>query len=171
MFLLFLVYAVLEVILTWKAWEVLPWWKFLLMVFGTGIVGLSMLKHETLRAFREGFSRARSAGDFSAAVFDGLLVGIAGVWLILPGVLGDVLGLLLLIGPLRRFLSRRLAASGRFRAFGLGGSSAPRPSSRDPWSAPTASSPAMAEVIDIEGTEIRETPEAPPALPGERSHP
>ena len=75
-------------------------------------------------------------------VFEGLLVFLAGVLLIIPGVLTDLMGISLLIPPVRRLIRRRLTARLKrhtsFHAFG--------PS----WTATETTAGAGDDVIDAE---------------------
>jgi UPF0716 protein FxsA len=77
-----------------------------------GLLGSSLARRESARVWR-GFQASLSAGrPPEHGVIDGMLVLLAGVLLLLPGILSDVLGLLLFIPPLRRsvagFLRQRL---------------------------------------------------------------
>lgn len=88
----------------------------LAIVIATALLGLLMMQ-------RQGFSALdRARQDLSAGrapllpVAEGGLVFLAGVLLILPGLIGDTIGLLLLLPPLRRAVAQwglgRLAARG-----------------------------------------------------------
>ena len=85
------------------------WWT-LLIVIGTGFAGVALLR-------RLGLSNAaRLRGEMArmrdpvGAVGDGILKALAALLLILPGFLTDMLGLLLLLAPVRAAL---IAAAGR----------------------------------------------------------
>ncbi len=83
----------------------------LLLIFGTGVVGAYLARLEGIRIlyriqrdFREGVMPAEQ-------LFDAVLVLIAGVVLLTPGLLTDVAGLLLLFPltryPIKAFIKRR----------------------------------------------------------------
>lgn len=85
------------------------WWT-LLIVIGTGIGGLALLRQLGLgdaTRLRGEMARMR---DPVGVVGDGILKALAALLLILPGFLTDILGLLLLISPIRSAL---ISAAGR----------------------------------------------------------
>ncbi|MFN2479235.1 MAG: FxsA family protein [Pseudonocardiaceae bacterium] len=77
----------------------------------TSLVGAALLRREgarTLRAFVEAL-RARRAPH--RELFDGVLITAAGVLIVVPGFVSDVLGLLLLLPPIRALVRRRILGS------------------------------------------------------------
>jgi UPF0716 protein FxsA len=110
LFLLFTVVPLVELsILVWIGRES-QWWVPILMVVATGVAGAVLAKWQgwqVLRRIREDARDGRVPAD---AVIDGLLILLAGVFLITPGVLSDLFGVALLIPPLRRQVKRGLTA-------------------------------------------------------------
>jgi len=94
----------------------------LALLFGVSIVGAMLAKRVGIEVWRR-FRATLAAGDIpSGEVFDGALVLIAGVILLVPGFITDLIGLLLLVPFVRsivkwafwrRMRSRMLAASER----------------------------------------------------------
>ncbi|MGH3976541.1 MAG: FxsA family protein, partial [Pseudonocardiaceae bacterium] len=75
------------------------------------LVGAALLRHEgirTLVAFREALSHRRPP---HRELIDGMLIAAAGVFIVLPGFVSDVLGLLLLLPPTRALVRRRMLRS------------------------------------------------------------
>ncbi len=78
----------------------------LAVIFGTGILGVQILRKTgrmaamDMRAAMQGMAVQGAAGDHGLRM-------LAAVLLILPGFLGDILGVLLLIGPLRRWIAAK----------------------------------------------------------------
>lgn len=108
----------------------------LLLLLGTSVLGIALLRFEGLRAWQE-LRAAAADGRFpqdepesvpasSARMADTGARILAGVLLTFPGFVTDLFGLMLLIPPIRRGVGRRLAASA-FRTFparrgpGMGG--------------------------------------------------
>ncbi len=88
----------------------------LLLIFGTGILGAYLARLEGFRILYR-IQRDIASGTIpNEQLFDGLLVLIAGLVLITPGLLTDIVGLLLLFPPtrypikvfLRGFILRRV---------------------------------------------------------------
>jgi len=86
------------------------------VLLGAALIGMWALRREGRRSMRALRDAARSGRPADAEVADGMLVGLAAALLILPGLVSDVLGLILLVPPVRRALARRVAASARRRA-------------------------------------------------------
>lgn len=71
------------------------------LLIGVSVVGAVLAKHVGLEVWRR-FRATLAAGDVpTGQVFDGVLVLIAAVLLLVPGFVTDVLGLLLLIPAVR----------------------------------------------------------------------
>ncbi|MBN1207894.1 MAG: FxsA family protein [Myxococcaceae bacterium] len=132
------------------------------LVLVTGLLGASLARREgrrVLRSWQAATSQGRLPED---AILSGALVLVGGVLLVTPGVLTDVVGLLLLIPPTRRWIAARLrrALERRMQAgtlhvtsFGFGGFGGAR-SSRG--GSPRPSAPAsrhMPGEVDAEFTE------------------
>lgn len=83
-------------------------WATLAWVLLTGGLGVMLMRLAALRGavrLREGLTAMRSPGPGIAAGMFGLLAG----WLLfLPGFLGDVAGLLLLLPPVQTMISRAI---------------------------------------------------------------
>jgi UPF0716 protein FxsA len=80
----------------------------LAMVLVTGMVGASLARREgarVMRSWRESMARGQVPED---GILSGALVLVGGALLVAPGVFTDVVGLLLLIPPTRRFVAVRL---------------------------------------------------------------
>lgn len=85
----------------------------LILIFGTGVAGAWLARLEGFRILHQ-IRRDLDAGRVPAEqLFDGVLVLLAGVALITPGLLTDIAGLLLLFPPTRypvkAFIRRKLA--------------------------------------------------------------
>ncbi|MCY1020950.1 FxsA family protein [Pyxidicoccus sp. MSG2] len=83
----------------------------LAMVLVTGMVGAWLARREggrVLRSWRESMARGQVPEE---GIVSGALVLVGGALLVAPGVFTDVVGLLLLISPTRRFVAARLRKS------------------------------------------------------------
>lgn len=84
------------------------WWT-LLVVVGTGFVGVVLLRRLGLGSAERLRGQMQQMRDPVGTVGDGVLKALAGLLLILPGFLTDFLGALLLLPPLRAALVGALA--------------------------------------------------------------
>ena len=82
------------------------------LILLSGVLGLAVIR----QAGWQTLLRARSAASPAVELTDGMLLGGAGLLLFLPGLIGDALGLLMLLPSARRGLVRRLL--GRFIVVG-----------------------------------------------------
>jgi UPF0716 protein FxsA len=103
---LFMVYALIELaaLVAVISWLGLGW--TLLLLLAGSIIGMWLVKRAGARAglaVAEAVRRGQAAHD---ELTDGALVGLAGLLILVPGMVSDVLGLLLLV-PASRSLVRR----------------------------------------------------------------
>ena len=109
---LFILIPLLEFALLIEVGRRLGTLETLAIVFGTGLIGAYLARLEGLRIFYE-IQRQIQAGQVPGEpLLDGLLVLVAAVVLITPGLLTDAAGLILLFPPTRypvkAFLRRRI---------------------------------------------------------------
>jgi UPF0716 protein FxsA len=76
----------------------------------SAVVGVWALKREGRRSLTDLGRAVRSGRPAEAEVADGMYVALAGVLLVVPGMISTVAALVLLIPPVRRALARRAAA-------------------------------------------------------------
>jgi UPF0716 protein FxsA len=106
LFLLFTVVPLVELaLLIWIGGQT-AWWFPIAMVLLTGIAGAALARWQGLRALQR-IQDDLQAGRMPAdAVVDGVLILVAGILLVTPGVITDVVGVALLIPPLRSLMKR-----------------------------------------------------------------
>lgn len=86
------------------------WWT-LAVIFATALAGSAVLYDQGFAVMRRTHAAMARGEPPIGPMVDGVFLAVAGMLLILPGFIGDVLGLLLLIPPLRRFLARAFFTS------------------------------------------------------------
>ena len=109
--LLFTLIPILELALLIKIGGVIGFWPTIGIIITTGLTGAALAKWQGLRIvnqIRTELNNGQIPGD---SLLNGLFVLIAGAFLLTPGVVTDVGGLLLLLPPtwrpLRRYLKTR----------------------------------------------------------------
>src|SRR5215213_11407931 len=115
MFLLLLVFIVVpiaELYVIFKVGDTIGWLPTLAILVADSLLGTWLLKSQG-RAVWQRFQQTMQAGRVPhREVFDGVLVIFGGAFLITPGFLTDIIGILLLLPPtravFRRWLIRRL---------------------------------------------------------------
>ena len=93
-------------------------WEAVALLFVVSLVGFVLVKQQGGGAWRRIRSEMRSGQVPTAAVLDGALVLSAGLLLLIPGFLTDIVGLALLVPPardlIRRFAGRRITRRVRY---------------------------------------------------------
>jgi UPF0716 protein FxsA len=107
-------------------------------IVGSGLLGAFLARYQGLRCWIE-FNRQLDRGESpTSAALHGILIFLAAVFLIFPGLLTDFLGLMLLIPPIRSLLISYLQL--RFEKYRAGTNPRPRPNQPNPNN----------DVIDVE---------------------
>lgn len=90
----------------------------LALVIGTGVLGAALARRQGWRAWQKIQQHLAQGRAPAAELVDGLLILVAGLLLVLPGIITDCVGAALLIPPVRAIvrsvLSRRLRVQSRF---------------------------------------------------------
>lgn len=113
LFLLFTVVPIVEITLLVKIGSQVGVIPTLLLVIGTGIAGAWLARWQGVRVLARIQHRLARGQMPNDELIDGALVLVAGVLLVTPGVLTDVMGLVLLIPPCRSVVKRLVAAWAR----------------------------------------------------------
>jgi UPF0716 protein FxsA len=104
---LFLVLVGAEFWLLVKIGTIVGAFNTIIMLIVAGILGMSVLRRQGFSTLMR-FQQRLDSGDSPAAeMFDGLLLALTGGLLMIPGFISDVMALLLLLPPLRRYLVKR----------------------------------------------------------------
>lgn len=93
-------------------------WTLLVLLVGS-LLGIVLARREGVRAAQALAEAMQNRRVATSEVTDGLLVAAAGVLLFVPGLVTDVVGLLLLVPPVRGIVRRRLVAAAERQAPGL----------------------------------------------------
>ena len=93
-------------------------WPTLAWIVGSGVLGLALIRGEGARALTDVRLAAAELRDPTAPMARGALSALAGVLLVLPGFLTDIVGLALLLQPVRALLLRTLARKVRVQSYG-----------------------------------------------------
>lgn len=97
----FLALVVLELWILVKLGSTIGILQTILLVLGAGIIGAWIAKWQGLHAILRVQNELRQGVVPTRTIGDGALILVAGLLLLLPGVISDVLGIALLIPPIR----------------------------------------------------------------------
>jgi UPF0716 protein FxsA len=117
LFLIFVAAPLLELALLIKVGGVIGFWPTIAIIILTAGLGVAVIQSHGVRVMQQAMATLAQGGMPVRAVADNTFILLAGLLLILPGLATDLLGLLLLIPPLRHVISqwgmRKLLVSGR----------------------------------------------------------
>jgi UPF0716 protein FxsA len=109
--LLFIVVPILELVILIRLGQFMGLWPTVALVLLAGFAGAALARLEGMRVLLQ-FQRELAAGRLpTQAMLDGISVMVGGAFLLTPGILTDVAGLVLLFPPTRRWVQRRVLAS------------------------------------------------------------
>lgn len=124
LFLFFTAIPLIEFYLLLRLGQVIGLWPTLGVVFGTGLAGAILAKRQGISILRRLLSELEEGILPAEALFDGVLLLLAGALLITPGLLTDCIGITFLLPFTRRafkaWLKRKAEekiASGEIRIF------------------------------------------------------
>lgn len=108
LFLLFVIAPIVELAILIKLGGVVGVWPTIALVLGTGALGATLARRQGVRVLRE-IQAELSMGRMPAArMLDGFLILIGGILLLTPGLIGDLLGITLLLPLTRSWFKRAM---------------------------------------------------------------
>lgn len=103
----FITLPFVELILLIKLWSSLGFFATLGLMILAGAIGAFVIAQQSGGAFRQALEAAGRGQTPHEAVLDGMFLMLAGVFLLIPGLITDAMGFLLLVPPVRRWVARR----------------------------------------------------------------
>jgi len=128
-FLVFFSIPIVEMYLLIEVAERIEALPTILLVMLTAVLGVSLIRQQGLSTLTKGIRRLNQAEIPAAEIIEGVLLAVAGAFLITPGFLTDFIGFMIIIPMIRRItalmLLKRTAVRANFRTNGsdLGGGS------------------------------------------------
>lgn len=104
--LIFVAIPLLEIALLIKIGQAIGFWGTILLVIGTAALGTWLVHTQGMETLRRVLATMDAGKPPVAPVLDGFLLLIAGFLLVMPGLITDTLGFILLIPPVRTLIVR-----------------------------------------------------------------
>jgi UPF0716 protein FxsA len=143
----FIALPFLELLLLIKLASSLGFFATVGLMILAGVAGAAVIAQQSAGAFRQALEAAARGETPHAAVLDGMFLMLAGVFLVIPGLITDAIAVLLLIPPVRQWVARKTFESVlRNASFEDADDIKPRTSQRDPFEtrkAPPGSGPVI----------------------------
>ena len=106
--LLFVIVPAVELYLLIQIGDLVGFWPTIGLIVFTGVIGSALAKQEGIATLNRIQSRLRTGQLPGNELIDGALLLVAGAFLVTPGILTDLTGLLLLIPMTRKILRHYL---------------------------------------------------------------
>ena len=115
---LLLLLPAVEIFVFIKVGQAIGAWKVVALVFLSAIVGAALLRYQSIGVIRRLDRDLKQGRTPDASLFDGFLIVVGGVLLIVPGFVTDIIGLLLMIPFVRRLVRNFIKSRVTVRGFG-----------------------------------------------------
>lgn len=102
----FITLPFIELLLLIKVASSLGFLATVALMIAAGIGGAAVIAQQSAGAFRQALEAAARGETPHAAVLDGMFLMLAGVLLVIPGLITDAMALALLIPPVRQWVAR-----------------------------------------------------------------
>ncbi|WP_206378140.1 FxsA family protein [Sneathiella limimaris] len=80
----------------------------------TAIIGMALLRYQGISVLTQAQARLNAGESPVREIFSGIMLALAGLFLLIPGFVTDTIGFLLFLPPLRSLIANQLASSSRF---------------------------------------------------------
>jgi UPF0716 protein FxsA len=105
-----LIIPALEIFVFIKVGQAIGAWKVLALVFLSAILGAALLRVQSVGVIRRLDRDLRQGRTPDASLFDGFLIVVGAVLMIVPGFISDIVGLLFMVPFVRKLVRRSLAS-------------------------------------------------------------
>jgi len=105
---IFVAFPLIEIAVLIKVGDAIGFWPTMLLLIAAAILGSIVIREQGLSVVGRAFDAMREGRIPLEPMLDSYVVILAGLLLIIPGFISDLIGLLLLIPPLRRWCIRRV---------------------------------------------------------------
>ncbi|AOH56059.1 membrane protein FxsA [Peribacillus muralis] len=104
-FLLFIIaMPVIEIIVLLLSGKVIGFWPTLFLIIGTGLIGAYLAKKQGMETWRKAQEQIRYGMMPGNEIIDGICIFIGAALLLSPGLISDIMGLILVFPPTRNLL-------------------------------------------------------------------
>ena len=111
----FIILPILEMLVLIEVGSVIGAWNTVALVLFGAIIGLQVIRQQGVSTLIKA-QQKMAAGELPATeIVEGFMIAIGGGLMLVPGLVTDVFGILLLIPPVRKYIIKRMIASGRWQ--------------------------------------------------------
>jgi len=117
LFLVFILFPVLEVLLLIRVAAFVGGWNVVVWIFFSAFLGWFIMSEEGRQALIKARQRSETGESPLADMLNGFSLALAGILLMLPGLITDFIGLCCWVPWVRRSLARRLLANAQWQSW------------------------------------------------------
>ncbi|CAH0542795.1 FxsA family protein [Vibrio marisflavi] len=125
LFLMFIVVPVLEIAIFVQVGSVIGLWPTVGLVLVSAFVGASLVRSQGLQTLMSVQKKIQQGVVPTEQIFEGVMLALAGILLITPGFLTDLMGMVLLLPAPRARLAKYVLSKAEFKVSGQGFSKGP----------------------------------------------
>lgn len=103
---LFIAMPLMEIAVLIQLGQIIGFWMTILLVIATAVIGTTVLHAQGFSVLRRANETLRRGAPPIEPVAEGVLLIVAGAFLLTPGLITDSLGAILLIPPFRQWIAR-----------------------------------------------------------------
>jgi UPF0716 protein FxsA len=104
-----------------KMGEQVGFWATLVLLVAAFVFGLQLMRSQGINAMLKAAQNVQAAQSPLAPLASGIVKAFAGVLLIIPGFISDVIALIILLPFVRNAFAAHIAKKGQFQGFAAGG--------------------------------------------------
>lgn len=110
LFVLFIGMPLLEILVLIQVGSVIGGLNTILLLVVTAVIGAGLVRSQGMQAYQKAQQRMAMGELPGSQVAEGILIFLAGLMFITPGLITDVFAILLLVPPLRQLLAQKMMA-------------------------------------------------------------
>lgn len=112
---LFLLFPVIEMLVLIEVGSAIGGLNAVALIILGAILGMAVLRQQGFSTMLKARERMMHGEMPAAEMAEGFMIAVGGLFMMFPGFVSDILGIALLIPAVRKYLLRRMAASGRWQ--------------------------------------------------------
>ena len=112
---LFLLFPVIEMLVLIEVGSAIGGLNAVALIILGAILGMAVLRHQGFSTMLKARERMAHGEMPAAEMAEGFMIAVGGLFMMFPGFVSDIFGIALLIPPVRKFIMKKMVASGRWQ--------------------------------------------------------
>lgn len=112
---LFLLFPILEMVVLIEVGSAIGALNAVVLILAGAFIGMAVLRQQGFKTMLRARERMMQGEMPASEMVEGFMIAIGGLFMMFPGFISDFIGVALLIPPVRKYLLKRMIASGRWQ--------------------------------------------------------